>query len=143
MQIAIVNGPNLNLLGTREPNIYGSITWADYYQQLQAIYPNVQLSYFQSNEEGALITYIQNVNADALIINPGGFSHTSVALRDALILWQQKGCVEVHISNVYQREWYRHNLITATASSAVLTGFGLEGYTMAVGWLYGRNNITK
>jgi len=133
MQIHIVNGPNLNLLGKREPAIYGNESFDDYLKQLEAKYPNVQLHYFQSNVEGEIINYLQEqgFSADAIIINPGGYSHTSVSIADALKAITTKA-IEVHISNVYARETFRHQTITGANCVGVISGLGLKGYALAI-----------
>ncbi len=133
MQIHIINGPNLNLLGKREPAIYGNESFDDYLKQLESKYPNVQLHYFQSNVEGEIINYLQEqgFSADAIIINPGGYSHTSVSIADALKAITTKA-IEVHISNVYARETFRHQSITGANCVGVISGLGLKGYALAI-----------
>jgi 3-dehydroquinate dehydratase-2 len=133
MQIHIINGPNLNLLGKREPAIYGNESFDDYLKQLESKYPNVQLHYFQSNVEGEIINYLQEqgFSADAIIINPGGYSHTSVSIADALKAITTKA-IEVHISNVYARETFRHQTITGANCVGVISGLGLKGYALAI-----------
>jgi 3-dehydroquinate dehydratase II len=140
-KIAVLNGPNLDRLGKRQPEIYGSATLADLEQALRAEFgPAAHLEFFQSNHEGALIDRIAAL-ADAefngLVINGGAFTHTSVALRDAL-LGAQLPTVEVHISNIYKREEFRHTSLTAPACLAVITGLGLEGYHAAIRFLLKR-----
>ena len=134
-KIAILNGPNLDRLGKREPDIYGSATLADLEQQLKKEFgATADLQFFQSNHEGALIDKIAalaDAKIDGLIINLGALTHTSVALRDAL-LGAHLPTVEVHISNIYKREDFRHVSLTAPACIAVITGLGLEGYHAAV-----------
>lgn len=134
-KIAILNGPNLDRLGRREPEIYGHATLADLERMMRAEFePAAQLEFFQSNHEGALIDKIAalvDAKFDALVINGGAFTHTSVALRDAL-LGAHLPTVEVHISNIYKREQFRHMSYTAPACVAVITGLGLEGYFAAV-----------
>lgn len=134
--ILLINGPNLNLLGTREPDVYGSTTLLqiEAAAKLQAQAASVVLTSFQSNHEGALIDCIhaaKSEGVDAIVINPGGLTHTSVALRDAL-----SGVaipfIEVHISNVYQREAFRHTSMLSSIAVAVLCGLGVDGYTMAI-----------
>jgi 3-dehydroquinate dehydratase-2 len=137
-KIAILNGPNLDRLGKREPEVYGRATLADLEQALRAEFTGaVEWVFFQSNHEGALIDQIAAL-ADAkvagLVINPGGLTHTSVALRDAL-LGSRLPAVEVHISNIYRREEFRHESLTAPACAAVISGLGLEGYHAAVRFL--------
>lgn len=137
-KIAILNGPNLDRLGKREPEIYGHATLADLAQALTAEFgAKAQLEFFQSNHEGALIDKIASLadaKFDGLVINGGAFTHTSVALRDAL-LGAHLPTIEVHISNIYKREDFRHTSLTAPACIAVITGLGLEGYHAAVRYL--------
>ncbi|HZZ57777.1 MAG TPA: type II 3-dehydroquinate dehydratase [Opitutaceae bacterium] len=138
MKIAILNGPNLDRLGLREPEIYGSATLADLEKGLRAEFEGkAELEFFQSNHEGALIDRIASLadrRFDGLAINPGALTHTSVALRDAL-LGAHLRTVEVHISNIYRREDFRHKSLTAPACDAVITGLGFEGYHAAVRYL--------
>jgi len=140
-KIAILNGPNLDRLGKREPEIYGSTTLADLEQQLRAEFGAMaQLEFFQSNHEGALIDKIAalaDAKFDGIVLNGGAFTHTSVALRDAL-LGSKLAAVEVHISNIYKREEFRHLSYTAPACLAVISGLGLEGYFAAVRFLLKR-----
>jgi 3-dehydroquinate dehydratase II len=136
--IAILNGPNLDRLGKREPEIYGRATLADLETALRAEFGAIaRLEFFQSNHEGALldkIAALADAKADGLVLNPGGFTHTSVALRDALA-GSGLRAVEVHISNIYRREEFRHESLTAPACLAVISGLGLEGYHAAVRFL--------
>ena len=140
-RIGIVNGPNLDRLGKREPEVYGKATLADLETSLRAEFGTAaHLEFFQSNHEGALIDRIAgfaDAKFDGLVINGGAFTHTSVALRDAL-LGAQLPTVEVHISNIYKREEFRHVSLTAPACLAVITGLGLEGYFAAVRYLLKR-----
>lgn len=140
-KIAILNGPNLDRLGKREPEIYGRATLADLENALRAEFePGAQLEFFQSNHEGALIDRIAalaDAKVDGLVINLGAYTHTSVALRDAL-LGAHLPAVEVHISNLYKREEFRHRSLTAPACIAVITGLGLEGYHAAIRFLLKR-----
>jgi 3-dehydroquinate dehydratase-2 len=140
-KIAILNGPNLDRLGLREPEIYGHTTLAGLEAELRKEFGlAAELDFFQSNHEGALIDKIAalaDAKAAGLVINPGAFTHTSVALRDAL-LGAKLPAVEVHISNIYQREEFRHNSLTAPACLAVISGLGLEGYHAAVRFLLKR-----
>jgi 3-dehydroquinate dehydratase-2 len=140
-KIAILNGPNLDRLGKREPEIYGSTTLTDLETQMRAEFGSTaQLEFFQSNHEGALIDKIAalaDAKFDGVVINGGAFTHTSVALRDAL-LGSKLSAVEVHISNIYKREEFRHLSYTAPACIAVITGLGLEGYFAAVRFLLKR-----
>lgn len=131
MKILIVNGPNLNLLGTREPEIYGTVSMEDYLDRLKTDFPSHQLEYYQSNIEGEIINQLQKDEFDALIINPGAFTHYSYAIADCLKNIR-KPKVEVHISNIYKREEFRQKSVTAANTDAVLSGFGMEGYRLAV-----------
>jgi 3-dehydroquinate dehydratase-2 len=137
-KIAILNGPNLDRLGRREPEIYGRATLADLEQALRAEFgAAAQLEFFQSNHEGALIDRIAGLadaKFDGLVINGGALTHTSVALRDAL-MGAHLPTVEVHISNIYKREDFRHTSLTAPACIAVITGLGFEGYHAAIRYL--------
>ena len=134
--VAIINGPNLNLLGLREPSIYGAESFESYLSRLRAKYDDLEITFFQSNHEGQLIDYIQKegFDLDAIVINPGGLSHTSVSLADALNTVPCRK-IEVHISNIHARETFRQNTITGSACEAVLGGFGLKGYDMAIRFL--------
>lgn len=137
-RIAILNGPNLDRLGKREPEIYGSTTLADLEAQLTTAFAGqAELTFFQSNHEGALVDRISalaDAGIDGLVINGAAFTHTSVALRDAL-LGSKLRAVEVHISNIYRREEFRHKSLTGPACVGVITGLGLEGYYAAVRFL--------
>lgn len=131
--IKIINGPNLNLTGFREPEIYGTNTMEHYLDELRVRYPEVEVVCFQSNVEGELINEIQRVGfeADGLIVNLGGYSHTSVALRDAL-LGVPAPKVEVHLSNIFAREEYRHHSLITSACRGMICGLGLQGYELAL-----------
>lgn len=131
MKILIVNGPNLNLLGTREPEIYGTVSMEDYLDRLRTDFPSYQLEYYQSNIEGEIINQLQKDEFDALIINPGAFTHYSYAIADCLKNIR-KPKVEVHISNIYKREEFRQKSVTAANTDAVLSGFGMDGYRLAI-----------
>lgn len=133
MKIQIINGPNLNLLGKREPDIYGSESFDDYLQKLKTIYSIIEIDYFQSNVEGELINKLHEVgfSFDGIIINAGGYTHTSVAIADAIAAIKTP-VIEVHISNIYAREEYRHVSLTGKNCKGVLTGFGLNGYRLAI-----------
>ena len=131
MKILIINGPNLNLLGTREPEIYGNTSMQDVLEQLKTQFSEHELMYYQSNYEGGIIDRIQNEDYDALVINPGAFTHYSFAIADALKK-DKKRKIEVHISNIYQREEFRQKSVTAAYTNAVLSGFGIDGYRLAV-----------
>lgn len=132
-KIAIVNGPNLNLLGTREPDIYGVQSFEDYYQELAAAFADIRFSYFQSNVEGELITKLQQLDGavQGIVLNAAGYSHTSVALADAVGAIGTP-VVEVHISNIHAREAYREHSLSGAKAAGVITGFGLAGYRLAV-----------
>ena len=131
MKILILNGANLNLLGTREPDIYGSTSMDDVLTYLKSEYSQHVIEYFQSNFEGEIIGKIQENEFDALVINPGAFTHYSYAIADALKNLK-KPKIEVHISNIYQREEFRQKSVTAAYTDAVLSGFGTEGYRLAI-----------
>ncbi|SHE61442.1 type II 3-dehydroquinate dehydratase [Pedobacter caeni] len=133
MKIQIINGPNLNLLGIREPGIYGSLGFDEYIEQLRAMYSILEIDYFQSNVEGELINKLHEVGFeyDGIVINAGGYTHTSVALADAIAAINTP-VIEVHVSNIYAREEYRHVSLTGKNCKGVLTGFGLDGYRLAI-----------
>jgi 3-dehydroquinate dehydratase-2 len=135
MKIAIINGPNLNLLGKREPGIYGSLSFDQFFDQLKSKYPQIEFSYFQSNVEGELINEIQKVGFDynGIIINPGGYTHTSVAIGDAIAAIKTP-VIEVHISNVHAREEFRRLSHVSGKSVGSIIGLGLKGYELAVQW---------
>lgn len=138
MKIMIVNGPNLNLLGVREPGIYGSSSFDDYLPQLKARYPEIEIDYYQSNTEGALIDKMQEVGfkCDGIVLNAGAYTHTSIALQDCIRSLPCK-TVEVHISNVHKREEYRHRSMISAACEGVICGFGLDSYRLAIEALRG------
>lgn len=138
MKIQIINGPNLNLLGTREPGIYGHCSFDTYLQQLRTLYPEVQIDYYQSNVEGELINIMQQVGftIDGIILNAGAYTHTSVALHDC-IRSLKAPVIEVHISNVHQREPFRHHSMISSACKGVICGFGLDSYRLAIEALKG------
>lgn len=131
MNILIINGPNLNLLGTREPEIYGHISMEQALEQLKAEFPNHKISYFQSNHEGYIIDKLQEAEFDALVINPGAFTHYSYAIADCLKNIKKKK-IEVHISNIYQREGFRQKSVTAAYTDSIISGFGIAGYRLAI-----------
>lgn len=133
MKIQIINGPNLNLLGVREKSIYGDSNFETYFEELKSKYSIIELDYFQSNVEGEIINKLHEVgfSYDGIILNAGGYTHTSVAISDA-IAGINTPVVEVHISNIYAREEYRHNSLTGKNCKGVLTGFGLNGYRLAL-----------
>ncbi len=133
MRILVLNGPNLNLLGSREVSIYGDQSFDDYAKELAEQFPEHTFTFRQSNLEGELVTWIQEAKGqfDGLVINPGGYAHTSVAIADALA-YLDIPKIEVHISHLYKRESFRHQMITATACDGVISGLGLKGYALAV-----------
>lgn len=131
MKILIINGANLNLLGTREPEIYGNTSMAEVLANLKEKFVKHRIDYFQSNLEGEIINRIQNEDYDALVINPGAFTHYSYAIADALKNLR-KPKVEVHISNIYRREQFRQKSVTAAYTDGILSGFGIKGYQLAV-----------
>ncbi|MDO9634190.1 MAG: type II 3-dehydroquinate dehydratase [Paludibacter sp.] len=131
--IQIINGPNLNLLGKREPSVYGNQTFEAYLETLQSRYPQLTLSYYQSNVEGELVNQLQEVGfeADGIIMNAGAYTHTSIAIADAIRAISTP-VVEVHISNVYQRENYRHHSFLSEVCKGCIVGFGLDSYRLAI-----------
>lgn len=133
MKIQIINGPNLNLLGLREPGIYGSESFESYLPALRAKFPDVEISYYQSNVEGELINKLQEVGFtfDGVVLNAGAYTHTSIALHDCV---RALRCpvVEVHISNVHGRESFRHHSYLSAVCKGVICGFGLQGYDLAI-----------
>lgn len=133
MTIQIINGPNLNLLGVREPDVYGCTSFDDFLPRLRACFPDVQIDYFQSNIEGELINKLQAVGfqCDGIVLNAGAYTHTSIALADCIRAISAP-VVEVHISNVHQREPFRHQSMIAAACRGVICGFGLDGYRLAI-----------
>jgi 3-dehydroquinate dehydratase II len=134
-RILIINGPNLNLLGTREPGIYGTQSFEEYLPLLQSQFTGLALTYYQSNIEGELINALHNArgNTEGIVINAGGYSHTSVALADAIAAVGIE-TVEVHISNVYAREEYRHISLIASKCKGLISGFGMHSYNLALSW---------
>lgn len=133
MRIQIINGPNLNLLGIREPEIYGKRAWEDYLKELRARFPKVRIDYFQSNLEGEIINKIHEVgfDRDGIVLNAGAYTHTSIAILDALRSVSTP-TVEVHISNVYQREEFRRRSIISPGCVGFVGGFGLDSYRLAI-----------
>ena len=133
MKILIMNGPNLNLLGVREPGIYGSQSFEAYFEELSKRFPQVTLEYYQSNVEGELINKLQEVGFtyDGIVLNAGAYTHTSVALYDC-IRSLKTPVIEVHISNVHQREDFRHHSFLSPACKGVICGFGLDSYRLAI-----------
>ena len=139
MKIQIINGPNLNLLGKREPTVYGNQSFEDFFETLKPRFPDIELHYYQSNVEGELINKLHEVGFtfDGIIINAGAYTHTSVAIHDALGAIRTPA-VEVHISNVYAREEFRHKSLITSKCIGMMTGFGMEGYALALGFFNGR-----
>jgi len=133
MQIIIINGPNLNLLGTREPDTYGDTSFQIYFEQLKTVFPTLEIHYYQSNIEGEIINKLHEVGFtyDGIVLNAGGYTHISVAISDAIAAIEVP-VVEVHISNVHAREEYRHHSLLAKNCKGIVTGFGLKSYEMAV-----------
>lgn len=133
MKIQIINGPNLNLLGVREPGIYGSESFEVFLPKLQERYPDIEIDYYQSNVEGELINKMQEVgfSCDGIVLNAGAYTHTSIALHDCI---RSLRCpvIEVHISNVHQREEFRHKSMISAACKGVICGFGLDSYRLAI-----------
>jgi len=130
MKVAIINGPNLNLLGTREKEIYGDTSFDDYFKDLKERY-NIDLDYFQSNIEGELINHLQELHCDGIVLNAGGYTHTSVSLRDCISAIDVP-VVEVHMSNIAARESFRHESLISPVCSGCIFGFGLRGYDLAI-----------
>ena len=132
-KILILNGPNLNLLGKREPGVYGNQSFEDYFETLKGLFTDTELHYFQSNHEGAVIDKIHEVGFtfDGIVINAGGYTHTSIALADALSAVTTPA-VEVHISNIHARESFRHHSYLTSRCKGMICGLGLRGYEMAV-----------
>ena len=133
MQIAIINGPNLNLIGKRETNIYGNEDFDLFYAQLKSRYNQLELSYYQSNSEGQIVSKIQELGfrVDGIVLNPAAYSHTSIAIRDAISSIKIP-VLEVHISNIYAREAFRNHSHISAVSVGVISGLGLKGYSLAL-----------
>lgn len=133
MKIVIINGPNLNLLGTREPGIYGNQTFEQFYQELKSYFPQVEFDYFQSNVEGELIDRIQKegFSCDGILLNAAAYTHTSVGIRDAIKAIDTP-VVEIHISNTFSREDFRHKSYITPAAKGIIVGFGLDSYRLGV-----------
>lgn len=138
MKILIVNGPNLNLLGIREPGIYGSSSFEEYLEKLRTKYSDIELEYFQSNIEGELINKMQEegFSCDGIVLNAGAYTHTSIALADCISSLKSP-VIEVHISNVHKREEFRHHSMISAACKGVICGFGLDSYRLAIEALKG------
>ena len=133
MNIQIINGPNINVLCKREPSIYGAVSFEDYLQQLKAKYPEIEIGYYQSNVEGEMINRLHEVgfSCDGIILNAGAYTHTSIALQDAIRAITAP-VIEVHISNVHAREEFRHKSMISCACKGVICGFGLDSYRLGV-----------
>lgn len=142
LKITIINGPNLNLLGKREPEIYGSLSFEKYLQQLHERFPHIDLQYVQSNEEGKLIDALHEAGftRDGILLNAGGYSHTSVALRDAIASISAP-VVEVHISNIFAREPFRHHSLISAVCKGCIVGLGLEGYALGIMYFIGQASV--
>ena len=140
MQVSIINGPNLNLLGTREPEIYGKESFDHYLETLKKQFPDIQFDYYQSNEEGELISKLQNCKASiGIILNAAAYTHTSIAIGDAVAAIQQP-VIEVHISNIFSREEFRHHSFISAHAKGMICGLGLQGYALAVQYLLKDSN---
>ena len=139
MKLQIINGPNLNLLGKRETSIYGNESFEDFFATLKKRFPDAELHYYQSNVEGEIVNKLHETGFDfsGIVLNAGAYTHTSIAIHDA-IAGIKTPVVEVHISNVYNREEFRHKSLITSKCVGLLTGFGLEGYAMAISYLMGR-----
>jgi 3-dehydroquinate dehydratase-2 len=135
MKIAIINGPNLNLLGKREPGIYGNSSFEEYFVTLQELYPAVELTYYQNNIEGELINHLHEIgfSYDGILLNAGAYTHTSVAIRDAIAAIKTP-VIEIHISNVYAREEFRHHSMIAPKCVGSICGMGMKGYALGVSY---------
>ena len=135
MEIEIINGPNLNLLGVREPGIYGETDFESFFEKLKTKYNEHSLSYFQSNVEGEIVNRIQEVgfSKNAILLNAGAYTHTSVAISDAIAAVETP-VLEIHISNIYKREEFRHKSIISKECIGMITGLGLQGYDMGIGY---------
>ncbi|AWI27095.1 type II 3-dehydroquinate dehydratase [Flavobacterium pallidum] len=133
MKIAIINGPNLNLLGKREPEIYGSQTFEDYFDSLKNQFPNVELTFYQSNIEGEIINFIQQsgFHCDGIILNAAAYTHTSIGIGDAVKAIAAP-VIELHISNTFAREEFRHQSFVSPNAKGIIIGFGLQGYALAI-----------
>ncbi|MDA8871415.1 3-dehydroquinate dehydratase [Flavobacteriaceae bacterium] len=141
MKISIINGPNLNLLGTREPSVYGDKTFEDYYNTLQMKFPQVQFDYFQSNVEGEIINRLHEVgfSSDAVLLNAGAYTHTSVAIGDAIKAINSP-VIEIHISNTFAREDFRHTSYITPVAKGLIIGFGLDSYRLGIESVLGGKN---
>ncbi|GAB5537988.1 MAG: type II 3-dehydroquinate dehydratase [Salibacteraceae bacterium] len=146
MKIAIINGPNVNMIGTREPEVYGNESFESYFAQLDQDFPDIEFVYFQSNVEGELINFMHSLhkNGDArgVLLNAGGYTHTSVALADTVAAISIP-CVEIHISNVFKRETFRHTSYIGSACIGSISGFGLESYRLGVQYFLNAQKTSK
>ncbi|MEX2567985.1 MAG: type II 3-dehydroquinate dehydratase [Cyclobacteriaceae bacterium] len=142
MKIIIINGPNLNLLGKRQPEIYGSQTFEDFFETLKTKYPDLSLSYFQNNVEGEMVNKIHEVgfHYDGILINAGAYTHTSIAISDA-IAGINTPALEIHISNIYKREEFRHKSIISKECVGMIAGLGLLGYDLGLQYFIAKNKI--
>ena len=140
MKIQIINGPNLNLLGKREPEVYGTQAFETFFATLQQSFPQVELYYYQSNLEGEIINQMQDIgfSYDGIILNAGAYTHTSIAIHDAIAAITAP-VVEVHISNIYAREEFRHRSLISANCAGLISGFGLQGYVLALVYLMNRS----
>jgi len=138
MKIQIINGPNLNLLGKREPGVYGNTSFEEFFEKLNARFPEISLAYYQSNVEGELVDKLHEVGFDwdGIVLNAGAYTHTSVAIHDAIAAIRTP-VAEVHISNVYAREEFRHKSLITSKCVGIISGFGMEGYAMAIEYFKG------
>ncbi len=136
MKIQIINGPNLNLLGKREPEVYGKESFEMFFEKLKKLFPAIDLHYYQSNVEGEIVNKLHEVGFDfnGILLNAGAYTHTSVAIHDAIAAIKTP-VIEVHISNVYAREEFRHKSLITSKCIGLITGFGMEGYIMAIRYL--------
>ena len=136
MQLHIVNGPNLNLLGKRETSIYGDKSFEQFFEEMKDMFPQAALNYYQSNSEGELVSYLQEVgfSSQGIVLNAGAYTHTSIALADAVAAIPA-AVVEVHISQVFAREKFRHHSYLSPVCKGTITGLGIKGYALAVQWL--------
>ena len=142
MKISIINGPNLNLLGKREPDVYGSTSFEDFFEKMILRFPNIEFDYYQSNIEGELINQIQDMgdSSDGIILNAAAFTHTSVGIADAVKSIKSR-VIEVHISNTFSRESFRHKSFLSPVVDGIIVGFGLDSYRLAVESLIKDNKI--
>jgi 3-dehydroquinate dehydratase-2 len=144
LKITIINGPNLNLLGKREPEIYGSLSFEDYFETLVQKFPKLELTYYQSNVEGELVNKLHEIGFehDAILLNAGAYTHTSVALSDA-IAGISTPVLEVHISNIYKRETFRHKSIISKECVGMIAGLGLKGYELGLHYFIDQKKENK